>query len=144
MIGQTTSPYTQQSGWNPFGPGQVGTGQYGQFGAIPAMHGQAPFGQQRPGLQRDHSADKQRQDAGHQQAGVADLEQLIIHLLPLAPGQRQCPSRAPQKKHQLANILKHNSGFKPGHRRFPGLPHRNIKNPQPFAFQAGLILKKPE
>src|SRR5919197_4402846 len=45
MIGQTTSPYTQQSGWNPFGPGQVGTGQYGQFGAIPAMHGQAPFGQ---------------------------------------------------------------------------------------------------
>src|SRR5438876_672763 len=46
MIGQTTSPYTQQSGWNPFGPGQVGTGQYGQFGAIPAMHGQAPFGQQ--------------------------------------------------------------------------------------------------
>src|SRR3989442_4216405 len=34
--------------------------------------------------------------------------------------------------------------FRPRVRRFPGLKHRNIKHPQPFAFQAGLILKKSE
>jgi len=34
--------------------------------------------------------------------------------------------------------------FRRRDRRFPGLNHRDIQHPQPFAFQAGLILKKSE
>jgi len=46
MIGQTTTPFTQQSGWNQLGAGQAGgMGQFGQLGGIPSMYGQGQFGQ---------------------------------------------------------------------------------------------------
>src|SRR5207247_594448 len=35
--------------------------------------GQSAFGQERTGLQREHAANEQGQDAGHEQAGVADV-----------------------------------------------------------------------
>src|SRR5256885_1845096 len=49
MIGQTTSPFTQQSGWNQLGAGQAGgMGQFGQLGGVPSMYGQGQFGQGGP------------------------------------------------------------------------------------------------
>ena len=83
---------------------------------------QAALDQQRTGLQRDHPADEERQDADHQQAGVADLEELVEHLLALAPSQRQRQQRAPEQQRHLSYVLKH-SGYPKQSFRFLAIPN---------------------
>jgi len=45
-----------------------------------------------PVWQRDDAADEKRKNADHQQAGVADLEELVEDFLALAPRQRNACS----------------------------------------------------
>ena len=66
-----------------------------------------PFHQQRTGLQGDDAANKKRQDADHQQAGIADLEELVEYFLALTPRERQRQQRAPEQNDHFSDILKH-------------------------------------
>ena len=58
--------------------------------------GEAALGQQRAGLERDNAANEERQNAGHEQAGIADLEQLVVNLLPVTPEEGQRLHCAPE------------------------------------------------
>ena len=57
---------------------------------------QTALDQQRTGLERNDAADEEREDTDHEQAGVADLEELVKHLLALAPRERESQQRAPE------------------------------------------------
>ena len=66
--------------------------------------------EQRAGLQRDDAADEKGEDTNHQQARIADLEELVKYLLALAPGQRQRHERLPEQQDHFSDILKHGQG----------------------------------
>src|ERR1035441_5198907 len=63
--------------------------------------------QQWAGLEGNDPADEKGKDAYHQQAGVANLEELVEHLLALAPRQRQSRQRPPEQQDHLSDVLKH-------------------------------------
>src|SRR5207249_8198002 len=58
-------------------------------------------------LQGDHTADEQRKDAGHQEAGIPDFEELLVNLAPLTKCPGQSLQRQPQQNQHFANVLEH-------------------------------------
>jgi len=53
----------------------------------------ATFDEDWTGLERDDTADEEREDANHEKAGVADFEELLEDLLTLTPRERDVMAR---------------------------------------------------
>ena len=88
------------------------------------------------------AADEKRQHADHQQAGVADLKELVKDLLPLPPRLRQSQQRAPEQQDDFSDVLKHDSSavsLGGG-----GFGNGEIKQLRPFVVPVTLILEKAE
>ena len=67
------------------------------------------FDQQRSHLKSDDPTNKKRENADHQQAGVADLKELVEDFLALSPRKRQSQQRAPEQNDHLSYVLEHGS-----------------------------------
>ena len=73
-----------------------------------AQHGtEAPLDQNRAGLQGHDARDEKRQDANHEQADVANLEQLVEDLSRAGASTAAAPQRLPEQHHDFSNMLKH-------------------------------------
>ncbi len=67
----------------------------------------ATFDEDWTGLERDDTADEEREDANHEKAGVADFEELLEDLLTLTPRERERQQRAPEQDDHFSDVLKH-------------------------------------